>query len=292
VTIGSVFVDGRRLNASGPATLPVLPSNIRIEYTALSLSIPERVRFRYRLEGVDKGWQDAETRRAAFYNTLAPGRHRFQVIASNTDGVWNAAGATIELIVPPAFYQTSRFMALGVRAAGCMLWGLYLLRLRQIAARMQGRLEERLAERVRIARERHDTFLQGIQGTILRFQAAAKQISANDPARRMMEDALNRADHVMEEGRDRVRNLRAHVEPANELSQRFTRAGEELSQDYPDTTFRVAVKGTAEELHPMVSNEAYRIGREALVNAFCHAGLRQATPTRRSRPGLGFRKKR
>ncbi len=269
VAIGSIYVNGELYTAA--STLPVLPSNVQIEYTALSLSIPERVRFRYRLEGFEKEWQDAGTRRDAFYTRLGPGRYRFHVLACNNDGVWNGAGAALDLVVPPAFYQTSWFIALEALAGGSLLYGFYLLRLRQMAWQMQGRMEERLAERERIARELHDTLLQGIQGLILRFQAAAKQVSPGEPARLSMEEALDRADEVMLEGRDRVRNLRAPTETGNALSQAFTLVGEELLPNCPATAFRVVTEGGPEELHALVQDDVYRIGREALVNAFSHA---------------------
>jgi signal transduction histidine kinase/ligand-binding sensor domain-containing protein len=275
VSVEAIYADGQHYEASTSATLPVLPSNVRIEYTALSLSVPERVRFRYRLEGFDKGWQDAGTRRAAFYTGLGPGRYHFHVIACNNDGVWNEAGAIVDLIVPPAFYQTAWFTAFCITAAGGLLWMLYLLRLRQMAAQMQSRLAERLAERERIARELHDTLLQGIQGMILRFQAATNRISASDPVRGLLEQALDGADEVMVEGRERVRDLRAHAHTALALSQAFSLVGEELLQDHPRTAFRVVVDGAPRELHLLVRDEAYRIGREALLNAFSHSGARR-----------------
>jgi Y_Y_Y domain/Histidine kinase len=129
-----------------------------------SVSVPERVRFRYRLNGYDKDWQDAGTRREASYTRLGPGRYRFHVIAANNDGVWNTQGASVDLIVPPAFFQTAWFRALCALAAGSLLWILYRLRLRHVAFEIHSRLEDRLAERERIARELHDTLLQGIQG--------------------------------------------------------------------------------------------------------------------------------
>jgi signal transduction histidine kinase len=172
---------------------------------------------------------------------------------------------------PPAFFQTSWFRALCVFAAASLLWILYRLRLRHVALEIHSRLEERLAERERIARELHDTLLKGIQGLILRFQAAAKKVSPTDPARRAMEDALDRADEVMIEGWDRVRGLRNHAETAFTLPQALSTAGEELSRDYPGTMFRVVVEGIPRELHPVLGEEACRIGREAIVNAFCHA---------------------
>ena len=105
VTIEDVYADDKRYDPSETTRLPVLPSNVRIEYTALSLSIPERVRFRYQLEGVDKNWQDVGTRRTAYYTKLPPGSYRFHVIACNNDGVWNQTGAVAAIVVPPAFFR-------------------------------------------------------------------------------------------------------------------------------------------------------------------------------------------
>jgi signal transduction histidine kinase/ligand-binding sensor domain-containing protein len=275
VSVESITADGQQFSPSLPARLPILPSNLRIEYTALSLSIPERVRFRYQLEGFDKGWQDAGTRRSASYTRLGPGHYRFQVIACNNDGVWNQVGAAIVLTVPPAFFQTTWFRVICAGLAIAVLWTLYLLRMRQMASQMQGRLRERLAERERIARELHDTLLQGIQSMILRFQAATYEIPENDPARGMMEQALDDADQVIVEGRERVGDLRAQVEPANALSEALRAAGEELSQGNSKTALHVIVEGIPRQLHPLVGDEAYRIGREALVNAFYHANARK-----------------
>jgi signal transduction histidine kinase/ligand-binding sensor domain-containing protein len=268
VSVESIFVDGRAYDPAAPAQLPILLSNLRIQYTALSLSIPERVHFRYRLDGYDEDWQDAGTRREASYTKLGPGRYRFRVIACNNDGVWNMQGAAVDLIVPPAFFQTAWFVALCALAAASLLWMLYHLRIRHVALDIQRRLEDRLAER-----ELHDTLLQGVQGLILRFQAVAKRLSPADPARHSMEEALDRADEVMVEERNRVR--RNHSGAPFALPQAFSAVGEELSRDYPGTVFRVVVEGNPGELHPVVGDEAYRVGREAISNAFCHAQARE-----------------
>jgi signal transduction histidine kinase len=146
---------------------------------------------------------------------------------------------------------------------------IYWLRMQQMAARLESRLQERLQERERIARELHDTLLQGIHGLTLKFQAAKDTIPPNEPARALMETALDRADEVIAEGRDRVADLRNH-EPAHDLPRALMRVGEELAEDYP-VEFRVVIEGAARKLHPIVGEEAYRIAREALVNAFRHA---------------------
>lgn len=274
VAIEAIDVDDREYHPGAPVTLPALPSDIEIQYTALSLSIPERVRFRYQLEGYDKSWQEAEDRRSAFYTGLGPGHYTFRVIACNNDGVWNETGAAVVLIVPPAWFQTAWFRMLCALAAATILWLLYLLRLGQLAAQMQARLRERLAERERIARELHDTLLQGIQALVLRFQAATNRIPADHPAHRAMEEALTNADQIMNEGRRRVADLRATVEPPHALLQALQAAGDELARDRPASQFRLLVHGTPRELHSLAYEEAYWIGREALFNAFYHADAR------------------
>jgi signal transduction histidine kinase/ligand-binding sensor domain-containing protein len=243
---------------------------VQIDYTGLSLSIPERVEFRYKLEGSDKAWRDAGTRRQAFYTNLAPGPYRFRVLACNSDGVWNESGAALDFSIPPAFYQTIWFQALSWASGGGILWSLYLLRLKQANAQMQRRLEERLAERGRIARELHDTLLQGFQGLTLHFQAAMKQIPTQEPARLTMEKALKSADQVLLEGRKRVSDLRAVGATANELSEWLSFYGEELSRGCA-VAFNVTVVGSPLALHPVVADELYQIAREALANAFNHA---------------------
>src|SRR5262249_56544271 len=121
---------------------------------------PQKVLFRYRLEGRDQTWQEPGTRRQAFYTDLRPGTYRFRVIASNNDGLWNAEGAALDLIVTPAWYQTTTFLVLSVIAAGLAVWALFQLRLRQLAHALNARFDERLAERTRMARDLHDTLLQ------------------------------------------------------------------------------------------------------------------------------------
>ncbi|PTL81355.1 sensor histidine kinase [Vitiosangium sp. GDMCC 1.1324] len=270
VSIVAVQADGHRYALASDVTLPIHPVNLEIDYAALSLSIPERVRFRYQLEGVDERWQDVGTRRAAYYGNLAPGRYRFRVMASNNDGVWNEQGASIELVVPPAFYQTWWFRTLCVAAGLLLLWGMYLLRLRQLTAKVRGRLEERHAERERIARELHDTLLQSVHGLVLRFQAVAEQLPEHAPARQALEKALDRADEVLTEGRDRVTELRSSANGGRDLSDALMRVGEDLAEDIP-MSFRLIVEGMPQELDAAAQAEIFLIGREALVNAFQHA---------------------
>ena len=258
-------------SVAGPVQLPPLVRDLRIDYTALSLVAPEKMLFRYRLEPYEEAWQDVGGRRQAFYNDLPPGDYRFQVIASNNDGVWNEQGASVEFAIAPTFYQTRWFALFCVAAAAGVLGLLYVLRVKQIEARMASRLDERLAERERIARDLHDTFLQSVQGLILKFQAVMSRMPEDAP-RRMLEQALERADQVLAEGRDRVYELRGSIE-AQDLPQAFSAVAAELTPIVP-TEFRVTIEGTPRALHPVVREEAYRIGAEALRNAFRHAEAR------------------
>jgi signal transduction histidine kinase/ligand-binding sensor domain-containing protein len=243
---------------------------VQIDYTALSLSIPERVEFRYKLEGSDTAWRDAGTRRQAFYTNLGPGFYRFRVLASNNDGVWNETGATLDFSIAPAFYQAIWFQLLCWASGGAIVWLAYLLRLKHATAQIQGRLEERLAERERIARELHDTFLQGIQALMWRFQAGAAQIPVGEPARQLIESALDRADEVIVEGRDRVKGLRKAEEKYSDLAETFAIMNAELAKEHA-IPFQIILQGTPRALNPIVCDDAYQIGREALVNAFRHS---------------------
>jgi signal transduction histidine kinase/ligand-binding sensor domain-containing protein len=256
--------------ADAPRELPPGSSNLRFAYTAPSLSMPERVRFRYRLDGYDAGWQDAGTRRVAFYNNVGPGNYVFRVMAANEDGVWNEAGATLAFRVMPKFHQTWWFMALCVLVAAGGLWLAYLMRLHQLGRHIRGRLQERHAERERIARELHDTLLQSIHGLILRFQAVSETLPPLDPARGAMEQALQRADDVLVEGRDRVLDLRATAPDGGNLEELLTAVGNELAP-LCEARFEVSATGSAEMLDPIVRDELYRIGREAMLNACRHA---------------------
>jgi len=246
---------------------------VRIEYTALSLSIPERVRFRYRLEGVDKNWQDAGTRRTAFYTKLPPGNFHFHVMACNNDGVWNQTGAVAAIVVPPAFFQTAWFQGLCACFALGVLWAIYLLRLRQISRQMHARHEERLAERTRIARELHDTLLQSFQGLMLRFQAVYELLSPGT-AKEELEQALDRADEAIAEGRNAVQELRSTATSGNDLAKAIRGAADELVGEGAPT-FRLDVEGVERELDPILRDEVYRIACEALRNAFNHARAQQ-----------------
>jgi ligand-binding sensor domain-containing protein/signal transduction histidine kinase len=270
-------------NLSGAAAsklgLPALSRDLQIDYTALSLVVPEKVRFKYWLEGYDADWQDADNRRQAFYTNLAPRNYRFRVMASNNSGVWNEAGDTLEFSIAPAYYQTTWFLASSVVAVLALLWGLYRYRLHQVAKEFNARMEARVGERTRIARDFHDTLLQSFQGVLLKFSAVKYVMrSRPDEAEEVLERIIDQARAAITEGRDAVQGLRSSTVLTNDLARAIGTFGEGLAADlssHPAAAngpqFRVQVEGKSRDLPPLVRDEVYHIACESLRNAFRHA---------------------
>jgi ligand-binding sensor domain-containing protein len=261
----------KTLNYANEITLDHKQNIFAIEFSALSYLNPSTNRYRYRLEGLDSKWIEVGSdQRFASYTTLPPGLYIFRVQGATSRGDWSEPGASIQINVLPAWWNRWWFRAIYVTAALLMLWGIYQLRLRQIAMEHNIRLEERLSERTRISRELHDTLLQGFQGLSLRFQAVMNALPGDSAARELIEDVLDRADQVLLEGRRSVRELREDPLTDGDLPDSLARCGEMLAQGHT-SIFSLFVIGTPRPLSTNVCNEAYRIGREGLVNAFRHS---------------------
>jgi signal transduction histidine kinase/ligand-binding sensor domain-containing protein len=269
VLIRAVAVNGKALAPGAQMRFPSSVSDLQLDFAAPSLSIPERVRFLYRLEGVDANWVDPGERRQAFYTRLAPGKYRFQVIAANNDGVWNRTGASLSFVAPPTFVQTRTFAALCGLAIVGLLTLAYLWRSRQIADRLRDRLEARLKERERIARDLHDTLLQGVQGLVLRFGAIAEAAPQDGAFRREMDNALSRGEQIIGESRDHILDLRSSSS-SKVLVQQFEGVAAEF-ETVRDTRLFVVTEGEPRELTAAVLEEVWKIGCEAIRNAFEHA---------------------
>jgi len=167
--------------SSGRLRLPPLVRDLAIDYTALSLAVPEKVHFRFKLEGQDADWREVVNERHVQYSNLSPRNYRFRVMACNNSGVWNEEGAFLDFSIAPAYYQTTWFRLSCVAALLALLWAAYQLRLRQVAQEFNMRLDERVNERTRIARELHDTLLQSFQGLLMRFQAVSNELDEGEP---------------------------------------------------------------------------------------------------------------
>ncbi|HEY4092905.1 MAG TPA: two-component regulator propeller domain-containing protein [Luteibacter sp.] len=270
VTIRGIATDMGWFETAGRVELPAKSARLRIEYTATSLSMPERVRFRYRMDGIDKHWRDAGTDREAVYTDPPPGHYVFRVTAANEDGVWNEQGASIGIDVAPAFYQTAWFAAILAIIGAAVVWALVLMRVRRVETQLRERLHERHAERERIARELHDTLLQSIQGLMMRFQAVANRVPHGEPLRASMESALDRAELALVEARDRVRDLRDHLGDTVALDMGLV----ELARAYADehaVPVTVDAPPVWHGMDPLARDELYGIAREAVHNAVAHA---------------------
>jgi ligand-binding sensor domain-containing protein/signal transduction histidine kinase len=274
VRIEKVVANRVEYGAIAGLRLPPLVRDLEIDYTALSLVAPERSRFRYKLEGHDPEWRNAETRREAVYNDLPPRTYRFRVAACNNSGVWSETGAVLEFTIEPAYYQTSWFLLSCVAAVLTLLGALYHLRLRRLAWRYRMRLEERLAERNRVAQDLHDTLLQGMLSASMHVEIAADSLADDSPARPTLVRALELMRQVIEEGRQALQGLRASDSPSLDLGQALLLVQEEAaaqSKSGKPASFRVVVEGHQRPLRPLLRDELYRIGREALLNAFRHS---------------------
>ena len=273
IHIESMTADRKQYSFAEDLALPALTRDVQIDYTATALAVPQQVRFRYRLDGRDQDWVEAGQRRQAFYTDLPPGAYRFHVAASRGNGGWEEAPASLDFVVKPAFYQTGLFMLLVVALTALALWILLAWRLAYIKIQMRAIFEERHAERERIARELHDTFLQAVHGLMLRFQSAMERIPSTQPARELMESALDHADEVIIEGRDRVTRLRALEHKETNLESSLRQMGEDRAQG-THIAFRLTVEGVHRSLDPAAGDEVLRLAQEAIANAFHHAQAR------------------
>lgn len=271
IHISSLDTNTKQYDPSFPVTLPRGTASLLIKYTAPSFILPERVRFRYKLEGADDAWRDAGNLRQAAYNNLSPGHYRFRVIACNSDGVWNQDGAALDFDIAPYWYQTRSFQILCVFLSVLLLWGLYRIRVLKIAQAMRSRFDERLAERTRIARELHDTFLQTVQASKLIADDALDNSANPDHMHRALKQLSSWLGEATKEGRAALNSLRSSTTEENDLAAAFRRATE--SCRIGDTlTASFAVDGLPRQMHPIVRDEIYRIGYEAIRNACAHSG--------------------
>jgi signal transduction histidine kinase len=210
---------------------------------------------------------------------MPPGEYSFHVIAANGYGIWNNQGATVRFALRPHFYQMSWFYVLCATTFLVLLWLGYQFRLRQLERAFNMRMEERIEERTRIARELHDTLLQSFQGLMFSFQAARNLLPGRtEEAIRTLDGAIRKGDEAVAEGRDAIQNLRLGS-AQRRLEDLLTTTGQEFRDAQEGNghaaVFQVTTEGQPRTLSPLLQDEIYRIAREVLRNAFQHACAHQ-----------------
>jgi signal transduction histidine kinase len=248
--------------------LPPGTAQLRIDYTGLGTGKPEKLRFQYRLIGLDQDWQDADTRRSAYYTNLGPGDYRFHLRAVNEDGVWSEE-TSLGFTVEPTVVQSTWFKLAMALLAAALLYLLYRQRLRINTRRALERFNLRVEERESIARDLHDTLLQSMQGVIYSVKAIAMDLPPQEPMRRAMDRTVKLATDALVEGRDRVSELRAEAATRLQLADALRASIAEHAG--AGQRIEVCSEGEARELHPIVHDELLLMGRECLLNAIRHA---------------------
>jgi ligand-binding sensor domain-containing protein/signal transduction histidine kinase len=269
--IEQVRVDGEVVAAAAPH-VELAPGKSRFDfyYAGLSFVAPEKVRYRYKLEGFDRDWVDGGDRRVAYYTNLGPGEYRFLVLASNNDGVWSRTPATFAFRLAPHFYRTYWFYALVLVCAALMAWQIYALRLRQVRARFGAVLQERN----RIAREIHDNLAQEILGISVQLEIVARQMPVSiEAARTHLDRARGLVRGSVAEARRYVWDLRSQSLEERDLPAALAEMTRRLTaEESVQTQFHVG--GTFRPLAPQIENNLLRIGQEAVGNAVRHARAR------------------
>jgi signal transduction histidine kinase len=251
-------------------------NSFSFQFSALSFRNPSTNRYRYKLEGLDQSWHEVGSgQRVASYTTLPTGAYRFRVQAATGHGPWSEPGRIVDITIQPAWWNTWWFRVLIAILLIAAAAAFYLGRVHQISRQFLIRLEERVSERTRIARELHDSLLQGFQGLMFRLQAV-RQLLPERPgdAARLLDSAMQVGDQAIGEGRDAVQNLRSSTFEEGDLATALGALGAELAIGMePQTTpeYRVMVEGMPRELSPDVRDDIYRIAREAVRNAYQHA---------------------
>jgi signal transduction histidine kinase len=275
LTIGPDSPLSQSISYATSITLDHTQSVLQIGFAALAFAGQDGIRFRYRLRDVDTEWVHTDsTRLFASYTNLSPGRHLFEVQATNVPQIWPRPANELEIVVLPPWWSTWWFRTLFALAFVALLWTAYQVRLRQLHRQFALTFEARTDERLRIARELHDTLLQSFHGLLLRFQTVSHLLPERpSEAKQRLETAIARAAAAITEGRDAVQGLRSSTIEKNDLALAISALGPELAADGSGLrpAFHVTVEGETREFHPILRDEIYKIAAEALRNAFRHA---------------------
>jgi signal transduction histidine kinase/streptogramin lyase len=273
VVIEQLLVDGRPVDTSAVTGIEFRGREVQITYTGLSLTVPERVRFRYKLEGLDQNWTEAGTRRYVAYVNLPPRKYAFRVLACNNEGVWSTTGASLAFQIAPEFYQRVWFAPLCVAVAALLVWAAYWLRVRRLVSRFQLVAEER----ARMTRELHDSLLQGFSGVVFQLEAVSRLYESNpEVSKRRLERAIDQADQSLLEARRAIMCMHLPELENATLAEALSVAGNRAIEGSA-IAFHLTVKGRVRQLPYEVQANLYLVGREAIANSVNHARAKKIT---------------
>jgi ligand-binding sensor domain-containing protein/signal transduction histidine kinase len=269
VVIEETTVNGERVPPHAIAAIPPGLKNLEFTYSGLTFLQPSRIRFRYMLEGFDKNWIAAGTRREAFYTNLPPKSYRFRVTACNADNVCNETGASVSFALAPHFYQRAFFLPLCALLLCLAGWMIYQLRIH----RLREQFNIILTERSRIARELHDTLIQGLSGITMEMQALAGRLRAPEE-RATLEDIVRDAGTCLRETRRSVAGLRSSAQgPDSGLASAIAQAAKHITES-KNVRLKLKLDNSPSELSPEVQYNLLRIASEAMNNAVKHSGAK------------------
>ena len=271
VVIEQLLADGRPIDTGSASKIRFRGRQVQITYTGLSLTAPERVRFRYRLDGLERDWTDAGTRRYVAYVNLPPAAYTFRVLACNSEGVWNTTGASLAFQIAPYFYQSKWFAALCAGTAALLIWGGYRVRMRRLVIR----LRLIAGERARMTRELHDSLLQGFSGVVYQMEAASRLYASNPEAgKQRLDRAIDQADRSLSEARRAIMSMPLQELEHATLPEALSNFGSRATEGFP-SAFHLTLQGHVRQLPYEVQANLYMIGREAIYNAVNHADARR-----------------
>jgi signal transduction histidine kinase/ligand-binding sensor domain-containing protein len=273
---GSSVIPGRRsplkmaINRASAIQLSHSENIFSIEFSALTYLNPGTNRYRYKLDGIDKGWREVGSdERLATYTTLPAGNYTFRLEAATSRGPWSP-DVTLAIKILPPFWQTSWFLTCCVAALCGILGLLYRLRLKQLSAQFNLRVEERVGERTRIAQELHDTLVQNITGLSLQISGLAKTIPGPEYVKETLRDLRSQADDCLREARQSVWDIRSPQSEIIDLAVELAESGKQFVAGKA-TRFDFVSEGDPRALPGEVRQQLLRIGREAIGNAVQHA---------------------
>jgi ligand-binding sensor domain-containing protein/signal transduction histidine kinase len=251
----------------------VLPHEMNIfslTFAGLRYFSPESNRYRYKLDGLDRGWYEVgSNERRATYTTLPAGVYTFRVQAATARGAWNEPGTSLQIVVLPAWWATWWFRSIYITLLALATWVAYVIRMRHLSGQLTMRMQERINERTRIARDLHDTLLQGLVSASLQLEVADAKLSSQSGAKPLVERISASLRQMIDESRNTVRGLRVG-QLSDDLERAISLVPHDLGVD-GTIEFRLVVEGSRRSLRPPICDELYWIAREAVANAFRHS---------------------